>query len=128
MKLFIVEDSAIIRGRIMAMVSILDNIQIAGSSGETVESLNMIRTLQPDIVILDIRLKGGSGIDLLQVIKNEFPGILVIMLTNYPYPQYQRRCLELGADYFFDKSREFEKIIDVLNLTSPDGIGISENI
>ena len=112
----------------MAMVSILDNIQIAGSSGETVESLNMIRTLQPDIVILDIRLKGGSGIDLLQVIKNEFPGILVIMLTNYPYPQYQRRCLELGADYFFDKSREFEKIIDVLNLTSPDGIGISENI
>ena len=128
MKLFIVEDSAIIRGRIMAMVSMLDNIEIAGSSGETIESMNMIRTLHPDIVILDIRLKGGSGIDLLQEIKDEFPEILVIMLTNYPYAQYQRRCFELGADYFFDKSREFEKIIDVLSIPQSDSYNMPSTI
>jgi len=128
MKLFIVEDSAIIRGRIMAMVSMLDNIEIAGSSGETIESMNMIRILKPDTVILDIRLKGGSGIDLLQEIKDEFPEMQVIMLTNYPYAQYQRRCMELGADYFFDKSREFEKIIDVLSIPPSNSFNITSTV
>ena len=124
MKLFIVEDSAIIRGRIMSMVSMLDNIEIAGSSGDIEESMNLIKAIHPDIIILDIRLKGGSGIDLLHDIKSTFPEMLVIMLTNYPYPQYQRRCFELGADYFFDKSREFEKIIDVLSLPPVEEMGL----
>ena len=37
------------------------------------------------------------------------------MLTNYPYPQYKKKCMDAGADFFFDKSREFEKVIEVLS-------------
>ncbi len=65
-------------------------------------------------MILDIRMHGGSGVDVLKKIKKrgEFPR--VIMLTNYSYPQYHRKCKALGADFFFDKSTKFEKILEVL--------------
>ena len=42
------------------------------------------------------------------------PSCVVIIFTNYPYPQYRKKCMEAGADFFFDKSMEFEKIPEVL--------------
>ena len=72
----------------------------------------------PDAVILDIRLPRKSGIEVLRDIKKDKPSPVVIILTNYPYPQYQKECTEAGADYFLNKSTEFNKIADVLkNLT-----------
>jgi len=65
-------------------------------------------------VILDIRMPGGSGIDVLEDIKKINAAPIVIILTNYPYPQYRKKCMAAGADYFFDKSSEFEKVTEVL--------------
>ena len=72
--------------------------------------MESISRLQPDAVILDIRMPGGSGIDVLKKIKKNYPSTLVIMFTNYPTAQYRKRCLDLGTDFFFDKSTEFDKI------------------
>jgi len=68
----------------------------------------------PDTVILDIRMPGKSGIQLLREIKSEHPEITAIMLTNYDYPQYRKESLQAGADHFFNKTREFAKIVDLL--------------
>jgi DNA-binding NarL/FixJ family response regulator len=69
-------------------------------------------------VILDIRMPGGSGIDVLENIKKTNAAPVVIVLTNYPYPQYRKKCMALGAEYFFDKTTEFEKVTEVIeNLT-----------
>ena len=70
--------------------------------------------LKPDAVILDIRLPGRSGIQVLKEIKAAHPETVVIMLTNYDFDQYRRQCLQLGADYFFNKTLEFEKVMTVL--------------
>ena len=72
-----------------------------------------IRRLKPDVVILDIHLPGSSGIEVLEAIKKDKPAPIVIMFTNYPYPQYRKRCMDLGADFFFDKSTEHEKLTEV---------------
>jgi RecA/RadA recombinase len=53
---------------------------------------------------------GGSGIEVLQSIKKDRPDIKVIVFTNYPYPQYRKKCMELGADFFFAKATESEQI------------------
>jgi len=75
----------------------------------------VIEEIKPDAVVLDIRMPKGSGIDVLKYIQNGVqPKPLVIVLTNYPYPHYRKKCLALGADYFIDKSVDFEKVIDVL--------------
>ena len=96
------------------MLSEVPEVENVGQSGKPVEAIKSIQSLNPDVAILDIRMPGGSGIDVLKYIKKDNPDIIVIMLTNYPYPQYRKKCVERGADYFFDKSTEFEKVIDVL--------------
>lgn len=114
MKIFIADDSAIVRERLIEIISELKGIDIIGQAGDVAEALESIRNLRPDAVILDIQMPNGSGIDVLENIKKEVPAPLVIILTNYPYPQYQKKCMDAGADFFFDKSTEFEKVMKVL--------------
>jgi len=113
MKVFIVDDSTVLRERVIEMLSELPGIEIIGHAQNVSDALSAIKKLNPDVVILDIRIPGGSGIDVLQDIKKEKEAPMVIILTNYPYPQYRKKCLGLGADYFFDKSTEFEKVTEL---------------
>jgi len=59
-------------------------------------------------------MPSGSGISVLEEVKRRDDSPTVIMLTNYPYPQYRKKCMDAGADYFFDKSSEFHKVTEVL--------------
>ena len=68
-----------------------------------------------DVVILDIRMPGGNGLDVLRRVKLEHNAPNVIVLTNYSLQEYKEAAMKLGADYFFDKSTEFEKVRMVLN-------------
>ncbi len=112
-RVFIADDSSALRERLVAMLGEMDEVEVIGQARNVTEAIELIRESRPEVVILDIRMPGGSGIDVLENIKSEGPSPVVIMLTNYPYPQYRRRCLEAGADFFFDKSNEFDKIQQV---------------
>ena len=122
-KVFIADDSSIIRERLNALLSDLPRVEVIGEAGDAEEALEGIQELNPDVVILDIRMPVGNGISVLEKIKRTESSSVIIMLTNYPYPQYRKKCADLGADYFFDKSTEFEKVIELFNkLTQePDG-------
>ena len=96
------------------MLSELPEIEIIGQAQDGLEATNLIKKLNPDVVILDIRMPRENGIDVLQNIKRDKQAPIVIMLTNYPYPQYRKKCMEAGADFFFEKSTEFEKVMEVL--------------
>lgn len=110
-----VEDSVSAHERLAAMMSSLRGTsQPIGQAGEASLAVEAIRRYKPDVLILDIRMSGSSGIDLLQELKKDSPKPIVMILTNYPYPQYQQRCIEAGADFFFDKSMEFDRVPLVL--------------
>ncbi|HEX9444897.1 MAG TPA: response regulator transcription factor [Candidatus Binatia bacterium] len=114
MKVFIVDDSPIIRDRLAAMLSETEDVQMAGHAAGAAEAIRKIREARPDAVVLDIRLASGSGIDVLRAIKKERPEVMVIMLTLYPYSQYRETCLKAGASFFLDKSTGFEQIPEAL--------------
>ncbi len=114
MKVFIVDDSAVVRERLIGMLTEIPEIEISGQAQNSQDAIKSIRKLKPDVTILDIRMPGGNGIEVLKEIKKDKPAPLIIILTNYPYPQYRKKCLEGGADFFFDKSTEFQKVIEVL--------------
>ena len=114
MKVFIADDSQVIRERLSALLSEIEGLEIIGEAKDGLEGRDAILEQKPDVVILDIRMPWRNGLDMLRDIKESNPDIKVIILTNYPYPQYRRRCMEEGADYFFDKSSEFEKVPEVL--------------
>jgi DNA-binding NarL/FixJ family response regulator len=121
MKVFLVDDSAMVLEKLAAMISGIDGVEIVGQALNALDAIQSIVKLKPDLVILDIRLNGGgNGMDVLKQIKKEIPPPIVIMLTNYPYPQYREKCRALGADYFFDKVTEIEKIYDTFKLLLKD--------
>ena len=111
---YIVDDSDVMRERLAELASDIAGIEVTGQSGNPFDALNRIKEKHPDIVILDIRLPGKSGIDVLKDIKKESPAPIVIMITNYPYRQYRQGCMSAGADYFFSKIDEFEMIRETL--------------
>ena len=113
MRLLIVDDSAPLRARLAAIFSLIEGIKVIGQAQDAPEALASIRALRPDVVILDIQMPGGSGIDVLREVKRRYPSTIAIMLTNHPYPQYQQRCAELGADYFLSKSTDSKLLIEI---------------
>ena len=112
---FLVDDSPLVRERLGALLAKVDGVQIAGSAEDAIAAARGIRRCKPDVVVLDISMPGGNGIALLATIKELKPSPLAVMFTNFPYPQYRDECSRLGADYFFDKTFEFEKIIDTID-------------
>lgn len=115
MRVLIVDDSAMVGERLAAMLAALpEKIQLIGVAQDVPQAIQAFQALKPDAVILDIRMPGGSGLDVLEAIKNDRPETVVMMLTNYPYPQYRQKCLEAGADYFFDKAAGFDQVPPIL--------------
>ncbi len=114
MKVFIVEDSVIVRGRMMVMLSDMEGVTICGMSGIMDEAVEAIKRERPDVAIVDLKIFGGSGLDVIKSVKEEDPSITTIVLTNYPYQQYRDKSREYGADYFFDKSSEFDRAFELI--------------
>ena len=112
MKVLIVDDSILVQQRLVDMLAEINGIEVVGEAKGESEALSKALELVPDVVILDIRLHEGNGINVLQNIKNN--STIVIIITSYPYPQYRNRCVAAGADFFFSKSTEFDKIPEVL--------------
>lgn len=109
-KVLVVDDSKIIGDKIKQLLSDQENIEIIGQALNGMEALKYLNDYRPDVVLLDISMPGFNGIDILMWIRNRYKNIKIIMLTNYSDSQYRARCNELGADLFFDKSTEFEKV------------------
>lgn len=121
---FIVDDSTVVRDRLAQMIAGLPGVDLVGQADIAFEALEGLRRLRPNCAVLDISMPGGSGIHVLETIKREQPALSVIMLTNFAQDQYRQKCLQLGADYFFDKTTQFEKVLEVLR-GSGDGTGPS---
>jgi DNA-binding response OmpR family regulator len=107
MKLLIVEDSQPVCERLRAMFSGLPGLQTE-VAGDVRQGTARFRETKPEMVILDVQLPDGSGLDLLGVIKQEQPATRVLMFSNYTL--YRKRCVAEGADYFFDKSMDIESL------------------
>ena len=114
---FIVDDSVVVRDRLAQMISELPGVTVVGHADIAFEAIQEIRRLRPACVVLDISMPGGSGMYVLETVKRENPALTVIMLTNFAHDQYRQKCLQLGADHFFDKTTEFERVLDILGQT-----------
>jgi DNA-binding NarL/FixJ family response regulator len=113
-RLLIVDDSTEI-GAMLARACIrLPRYKIVGQALDGLEAMEAIRTLAPDLITLDIRMPRMSGIEVLKAIKAEGLRCKVIVFSGAGEEEYRQECLGLGADYFFDKSREPEKVIETL--------------
>jgi DNA-binding NarL/FixJ family response regulator len=114
LKVAIVDDSDIIRERLVQRIIKCSSMEVVWYSENVENTYKCCGEKEPEVLILDIQLPDGSGIDILEKIKLERKDVKVIMLTNYPSLPFRKKCIAAGADYFFDKSTEFEKVFEVL--------------
>ena len=114
LRIFLVEDSAMLRDRLSEVFENWGSIAMVGhAETETVADV-ALRNCEWDVLILDLQLLQGTGLGVLRNLRgHRRPGTAVIVLTNYAIPSYRARSMELGADYFFDKTKDFAKIKDV---------------
>jgi YesN/AraC family two-component response regulator len=115
MKIVIADDSSLVRDRIRALLNSINNVSIVGEAENGADALKIIMEKEPDLAILDIRMPEMNGIELLKIIRELKMNVKIIILTNYPYSQYRKRCIEAGADYFLIKTEDFEEIEIIVN-------------
>lgn len=96
-----------IRERLAELLATVENVSVVGEAADVPSTERGIQATNPDVAIVDIRMPGGSGIDVLRKIKGSGGGRLCVMMyTNYGLPQYRKACADAGADFFFDKAKD----------------------
>lgn len=115
LRVFLVEDSPIIRDRLTESISASGRIQIIGHADTEQQAIASLMQLDCDAVVLDLRLREGNGFNVLKALRVA-PGVsmTIIVFTNYSLPEFRTRSLALGADYFFDKGHESDRVREVL--------------
>ncbi len=114
MKILIVDDSELITERVVNLFDNNNGIEIIGQAKNIKDAIAIYTKTTPDVIILDIRLGDENGIQFLEMLRDIDAKTKVIMLTNYPYKQYRDKCKRLGADYFLNKSTEFDSLLKII--------------
>jgi DNA-binding NarL/FixJ family response regulator len=109
----LVDDHTIWRGGVRSMLEDSE-FSVVGEAGSGREALEVIRETRPRLVLLDIRMAGGDGLDTLQALKTEHPQISVLMLTTYDNPTYMARALAGGAAGYLLKGIERDALIEAM--------------
>ena len=114
--IYIVDDSPLVRERLIESFADIPNARVVGEAGALEEALEGVRAIRPRVLILDVQLRKGSGLLLLKQIRaaRAFRPETVIIVTNYPTEAYRQASEECGADHFFDKTSEFDRVREVL--------------
>jgi CheY-like chemotaxis protein len=113
-RVLVVDDSPAIRVRLMTLLGEVDGLDLFEASGAD-EALLSLATQAVDVVLLDLHMPGRTGLEVLPSIKARVPSPLVIVLTGHPTDHHERLCLAMGADYFFDKSKDFARVLELLD-------------
>jgi DNA-binding NarL/FixJ family response regulator len=114
LKCFVVEDNAVIRQNLIATLEELLGVEIVGtadSEGAALDWLKRDDSHACDLMIIDIFLKSGTGLEVLRQARSLRPRAVLVVLTNYATADMRRRCTQLGADRVFDKSAELEELL-----------------
>lgn len=123
-----VDDTPLVRERVKAMLQIdAPYAEVVGEAGEAQAAIQLIRDRCPDVVLMDLQLAGASGLEVLWAVKRAPHAPIVIVLTNLASFEYQLICLEAGADFFLDKSFDFERLAYILReLARKSGFNFDE--
>jgi DNA-binding NarL/FixJ family response regulator len=128
LNILIVDDSATIRERLLEMLSILPGVHRVDTAATPSDARQRLEAAPPDVVVLDIHLPGGSGLEVLDALRPARDRVTVIVLTNDPTPQARDMYQRAGADFFLDKSAEFQLSVDIIAGLAQSRISLSNQL
>ena len=116
LKVLLVEDSQLLSERLLELMSDIDGITPIGAVATESAAIHAIDTEHPHAILLDLRLKEGTGFGVMRHINTMKTRPAVVVITNYALPQYRKQAEVLGARFFLDKTQEFGQIPETLEL------------
>ena len=114
LRLLVVDDHEVVREGLVALISRHDEFQVVAEAGTAAEALSAARRFQPDLVVMDVRLPDGSGIEACREIRAEFPAIRVVMLTSYPDEEAVLSAILAGASGYLLKQVRGRDLVSAL--------------
>lgn len=114
LRVFIVEDSLEFQERLIAMLEATGIAKIEGCAETVGESIREILEAKPDVLLLDLRLADGSGLEVLRATRPSLPAMRVAVVTNNATAQYRRACQQAGAHAFLDKSMDVDRLPELM--------------
>ena len=122
MRVLVVDDSTELRARLVALIRETAPESVVDEARDGGEALAAVEAAFPELIILDLQLPGRGGLEILASLKQAPRAPRVLILTNHATDPHRRECLARGADYFFDKSMEFEEVAHVLSELRPSSM------
>ena len=117
-KIFLADDSALIRARVAAMLA-APPVTIVGQAATAQAAVEGILAGQPDVVVTDVQLAQGTGLDVIRLVRETAPAVAFIVFSSHSEPEYRKRYLAAGARRFLDKSSEFEQLAGAIRDAAP---------
>lgn len=116
MKVVLVEDSPLVRKHLLAALKEQPFLSVVGLAATEAEALCTVGLTRPHVVVLDLALAAGSGLEVLRKLRLAGYGGTILVLSNREAEIYGPLCVSNGANAFYDKGREFEKFLVDLNV------------
>jgi DNA-binding NarL/FixJ family response regulator len=112
LKVFIADDNQPIADMLTELISESGRVEVIGVADTDTATLDSIRRLSPDVVVLDLQLKSGSGTDVIRAVRSDpsLASVQLLVTSNHTSPQLKAGCLELGAQAYFDKVKELAEL------------------
>jgi two-component system invasion response regulator UvrY len=117
-RILIVDDHAIVREGLKQILAEVDDIEVAGEADTSSRALHLARQQDWDLVLMDIAMPDRSGLETLQLMRKEHPGIKVLMLSMYRETQYALRALKSGAMGYLNKQSAPDQLVDAIRLVA----------
>ncbi len=114
LRLLVVDDHEVVRQGLVSLLDRRDGFQVVAEAGSVAESLEMARRFQPDIVVMDVRLPDGSGIEACREMRAELPGTRVVILTSYPDEEAVLSAIIAGASGYLLKQIRGRDLVSAL--------------
>jgi len=115
MNIVLADDSNIIIDSLLQLLENIEDVKIVKSCNNGISALNTIKEVNPDLAIIDIKMPGLSGIEVISELKKEKNSTVFIVYSFYATDYYKELAEKKGADFFISKSDNLEKIINVIN-------------
>lgn len=127
-KVLLVDDHPLVRDGLVNLISQEADLQICGEASNEPQALEIIRTAQPHVAIVDISLESGSGIELIKSIKAMFPAVTVLVLSMHDESLYAERALRAGARGYVMKREAAKKVIQAIRCVLAGQLYVSDKI
>ena len=114
MTILIIDNSVFLREKLVKAFYEIDNTLLIREESTFDSGESAFNSYNPDLVILEIDLKSNGGIALLRKMKRTSPASVVIIFTDYSTEEFKLKYLQAGADYFFDKCKEYRELLEVI--------------